>query len=143
MIYGPGGRTEVLDFVEGLNPSYPVLLDSLPFFQFSDSVDFFLFGFGFLGPHREYVEVPRLGDELELQVLAYTRATATADPSRICHLHHTSWQCWILHLLSEARNRTCNLMVPSRGLNPLSHDGNSSTDSSTKVFLQTKGRWRS
>ena len=29
-------------------------------------------------------------------------------------LHHGSQQCWILNPLSEARDRTCNLMVPSR-----------------------------
>ena len=27
-------------------------------------------------------------------------------------LHHSSWQHWILHPLSEAGDRTCNLMVP-------------------------------
>ena len=26
------------------------------------------------------------------------------DPSHICGLHHSSWQCWILNLLSEARD---------------------------------------
>ena len=29
-------------------------------------------------------------------------------------LHHSLWQHWILNPLSEARDRTCNLMVPSR-----------------------------
>ena len=29
-------------------------------------------------------------------------------------LRHSSWQCQILNPLSEARNRTCNLRVPSR-----------------------------
>ena len=29
-------------------------------------------------------------------------------------LHHSSRQCRILNLLSEARGRTCNFMVPSR-----------------------------
>ena len=28
-------------------------------------------------------------DELELQLLAYTTATATLDPSHICDLHHS------------------------------------------------------
>ena len=32
--------------------------------------------FFFLGPHLWYVEVPRLGVELELQLLAYTTTTA-------------------------------------------------------------------
>ena len=29
------------------------------------------------------------------------------------NLHYSSWQCWILNPLSEARDRTRNLMVPS------------------------------
>ena len=28
-------------------------------------------------------------------------ATATPDPSRICDLHHSSWQCWILNPLGQ------------------------------------------
>jgi len=36
------------------------------------------------------------------------------DLSRICNLHHSSWQCQILNPLSEARDRTHNLMVASR-----------------------------
>ena len=38
------------------------------------------------------MEVPRLGEELELELLAYTTATATSNPSHICKLHHSSWQ---------------------------------------------------
>ena len=49
--------------------------------------------------------------QLELQLLAYTTATGTADPSHVCDLHHISWQHWIRNPLSEARDRTCNLMV--------------------------------
>ena len=37
----------------------------------------------FLGPHVWHVEVPRLGVEWELQLPAYTTATATQHPSRI------------------------------------------------------------
>ena len=58
------------------------------------------------------MEVPRLGDESELKLLAYT--TATWDPSRICDLHHSSWQCWILDPLSEARDQTQVFMDPSQ-----------------------------
>ena len=32
----------------------------------------------------------------------------------ICNLHDSSWQCQILNPLSEARDRTCNHMVPSQ-----------------------------
>ena len=59
------------------------------------------------------MEVPRLRVELELQLPAYTTATATPDPSRVCELHHSSQQRQILNPLSEARDGTCNLMVPS------------------------------
>ena len=43
------------------------------------------------------MEVPRLGVELELQLPAFTTATATQDPSRICDLYHSSRQCRILN----------------------------------------------
>ena len=57
----------------------------------------------FLGPLLQHVEV--LGCVvLELQLLAYTTATATSDPSLICDLYHSSWQCQILNPLSEARD---------------------------------------
>ena len=54
------------------------------------------------------MEVPRLGIQLELQLLAYTTATATQDLSHVCHLHHSSWQRWILNPLnlSKARDQT-------------------------------------
>ena len=62
----------------------------------------------FLGLHQWHMEVPRLGVESELQPLAYARATATRDPSRVCNLHR------IINPLSKGRDRTRNLMVPSR-----------------------------
>ena len=52
------------------------------------------------------MEVPRLGVELELHLLAYATATATQHPRRICNPHHSSWQRQILNPLSEARDRT-------------------------------------
>ena len=42
---------------------------------------------------------------------AYTRATATRDPSCVFDLHHRSWQCRIFNPLSKARDRTHNPMV--------------------------------
>ena len=51
-----------------------------------------------------HMEVPRLGIKLELQLLAYATATATPDLNCVCDLHHSSWQCWILNPLSEARD---------------------------------------
>ena len=52
------------------------------------------------------MEVPRLGVKLELQLLAYTTATATMDPSGICDLGRSLWQHRTLNPLSEARDQT-------------------------------------
>ena len=57
-----------------------------------------------LGPYPQHIEVPKLGVESELQLPAYTATIATPDPSCIWDLYPRSWQCWILNLLSEARN---------------------------------------
>ena len=43
----------------------------------------------FLGPHPWHMEVPRLGLEFKLQLLAYATATAMWDPSCICNPHHS------------------------------------------------------
>ena len=56
------------------------------------------------------MEVPRLGLESELQLLAYTTATAMPDLRLVRDLHHSSRQHWILNPLSEARDRTHMLM---------------------------------
>ena len=71
------------------------------------------------------MEVPRLGVELELQLPAYTPATARPDLSRIFDLHHSLWQHQILNPLSEARDGSWVLMDVSWVLNPLSHNRNS------------------
>ena len=68
----------------------------------------------FLGLHLQHTEVPRLGVKSELQLLASTTATATRDPSHICDPHHSSRQQQIPNPLSEARDQTYNLMIPSR-----------------------------
>ena len=75
---------------------------------------FFFFFFFFLGLYLQHMEVPRLGVQLELQLLAYTTTTATPDPSHVYNLQHSPWQLWILDPLSEARDRKHNLMVPSQ-----------------------------
>ena len=92
--------------------------DSLSF-SFSLSLFFVFFVclfvcFCSLGPYLRHIEVPRLGIESELQLLVYTTATATQDPSRVCDLYHSSWQRRILNALSETRDGTHNLMVPSQ-----------------------------
>ena len=52
------------------------------------------------------MEVPRRGVKSELELPAYTTATAMRDLSRVCDLHHSSWQRCILNPLSEARDQT-------------------------------------
>ena len=71
------------------------------------------------------MEVSRLGVESELQLLAYTTATAMPDLSHIFDLHYSSWQHQILNPLSEARDQTLILMDTSQVLTLLSHNGNS------------------
>ena len=60
------------------------------------------------------MEVPRLRVKSELQLPAYATGTAMCDPSCICSLHHSSWQCQILNSLSEVGDWTLNLMLPSQ-----------------------------
>ena len=55
------------------------------------------------------MEVPRLGVEPELQLPAYTTATAIWDLSCVCDPHHGSGQQSILNPLIRARDRTCVL----------------------------------
>ena len=72
------------------------------------------------------MEVSSPGAESELQLPAYTTATATWDPSHVYDLHQSSWQRRILNPLSEARERTHILTDTSTVcLLLLSHDGNS------------------
>ena len=93
--------------------------------------------FLFVGLRLGHTEVPRLGVESELQLLAYTTATAmqkqlmawatataTWPLSCFCDLCCSSWQCGILNPLSEAGNGTHILMDTSWVLNPLNHYGN-------------------
>ena len=75
--------------------------------------------------HPCHMEVPKLGAESELQLPAYTTATATWDQSRSCDLHCSLRHCQNLHPLSKARDLTHNLMDTSRVRNLLSHNGNS------------------
>ena len=55
---------------------YIVLISAIGKVLYIYSFFFFFFTF-FLGLHLQHMKVPRLGVKLELQVLAYTTATAT------------------------------------------------------------------
>ena len=83
---------------------------------------FFSF-FSFLGPYLWHI--PGLVVNLDLQLLAYTTATETLDPSRICDLHRSSRQQWTFNPPSKASDQTRILMDNRQVLNPLSHNGNS------------------
>jgi len=76
-----------------------------------NSKNYFIF---FLGPRLQHTQVPWLGVELELQLLAYTTATAMQDPSHIWDLHHSLQQHQIPNPLSKAKDRTRILMALSR-----------------------------
>ena len=71
------------------------------------------------------MEGSRLGAKSELQLPAYTIATATLAPSHVCNLHHSPWQHHILNPLREARDQTHILLVTSYVHNLLSYNGNS------------------
>ena len=76
------------------------------------------FFFCFLGLHAQHMEVPRLGVELELQLQAYTIATATQGLSGICNLRQSSQQGQILNPLRHNGNiilMFCTNQVQSRG----------------------------
>ena len=60
------------------------------------------------------MEVPRLGVELELELLAYTTAIAMQDQSHVRELHYSSQQCWIPNPVSKARDQTHILMDTSQ-----------------------------
>ena len=81
------------------------------FFKFLNF--FFFFFFWFLGLHPWHMEIPRLGIQSELHLLAYTAVRATWDPSHICDIHHSSPQGQIPDSLRRARYGTHILMDTS------------------------------
>ena len=71
------------------------------------------------------MELPRIGFNSELQLLAHPTATATQNPSLIWDQRHCSRQPWVLNALSKAKDWTRILMDTSWVYNLLSHNGNS------------------
>ena len=72
--------------------------------------------FSLLQPYLQYKEVSGLGVESQLlQQLTYATVTATLDPSHICSLHCSMWQCCILNPLSKAREQACVLKETTLG----------------------------
>ena len=62
-----------------LGPNYALITVHL----YLDKLIYSFFPFFFLGLQLRHMEVPRLGVKSELQMLAYTRATATPGPNRV------------------------------------------------------------
>ena len=91
------------------------------------TVGFIFIFFVFLPFLPWHMEVPRLGVQSELELPAYTTATATAmpDPNRICNLCHSSPQYQILNPQTDARDLIHILMGTGWVCNPLSHNKNS------------------
>jgi len=90
-----------------LNCSIVNLQCFVSFFSFSFLLFFLIYIFRATPWH---MEVPRLGVELELQLPAYTTATATRGLNHVWNLHYSSRQLQILNPLSRARDQTCVLM---------------------------------
>ena len=94
--------------------------------------------FFFSWPNLQHMEVPRLGDEseLELQLPAYT--TAMQDPSLVCNLCQSLQQHQILKPLGENRDQIHILTDTLSVLNLLSHNGNSNNANFVKLNPKSK-----
>ena len=72
---------------------------------------FFFFFFFFMWLHPQHLEVSRLEVELEQQLLDCTHSHSNL---RVCNLHHSLWQCWILNPRSGTEDQTLVLMNTSQ-----------------------------
>ena len=94
-----------------------------PYLETKPLINLFSFSFFLiLGAHTQHMEVPRLGEELELQPSAYT--TTVSDPTCFCNPHCSLWQQWVLNPLIWAKNQTSILMCNYSGSLLLSYNGN-------------------
>ena len=75
----------------------------IPLFIFKKNYFFYFYFLLFQGHTSGIWKFPGQVVKLQLPLLACTRATAKWDPSHVCDLHHSSWQCQILTPLNEAR----------------------------------------
>ena len=63
-----------------------------------------IFFFILLGPHPWHLNIPSLWVESDLCLPADTTRTATPDPRHVHNPNHSSQQCWILSLWSDAKD---------------------------------------
>ena len=87
-----------------------------PVIQFTHLFTYFCF----LGLHLQHVEVPRLGIESELQLLAYTTATAMRDLSHVWNLCHRSFARSLTHWARPGIEPSASLILVGI-VTPLSH----------------------
>ena len=100
------------------NCMYPLLF----FFYF-----LFLFFFFLAGLLLQHMELPRLGSNwsCSYQPQPQPQPCQNWAMSLVCDLHHSSWQHWILNLLSEARDQIRTLLEHSQVFNRPSSSENS------------------
>ena len=71
-----------------------------------------VFFFFFRASPVAYGSSPARG-QIGASVASLRHSHTRSEPlSHVCNLHHSSWQCWILTPLSEARDQTHNLWFP-------------------------------
>ena len=86
-----------------LTMQWHLLLSSFLIISSSFILSFF---FSFLLPNLWHMEVPRARTGIRATAPDYITAMATPDPSRICDLHCSLWQCHIINPLSKTRGQT-------------------------------------
>ena len=96
-------------FISSIHRAAKFLKLRLFAFVLQNNTIFLLAFFFFLGLHPQHMEVPSLGAELELELLA-SADTAMQDLHHVFDLHHSSWPCWMLNPLIKARDETHILM---------------------------------
>ena len=108
----------------GLHLLFFLLCQSFKNFKFVFIYFIFVIIFPFMAAPAAFGS-SRLGVRSELQLPAHTTATVTWDPSTICNLCLSSWQCQILNPESEQGQGSHphpHGPMPCRILNPLSHN---------------------
>ena len=99
-----GSKSILQHYLQGLEWSIPVVSHLFPLSVSLSELQSYCICFLVL--HSGHMKVPRLGVESELQLLAYTTATATLDPSCVCDPCCSLQQCQILSPLIKARDQT-------------------------------------
>ena len=84
------------------------------------------------------MDIPRLGVKSELELWAYAAVTATSNPSHVCNLYHSSWICWILNPLSEAKDQIHLLMDTSQIRFPCATVGTPGTLISNLILIKAR-----